>query len=59
MLEAISATTVTIAPPMLEIPFAIYRNGALHSMFSGTRAKASNHVQGLFNTDPSSDWELD
>lgn len=59
MLEAITATTETIAPPMPEKRFAIYRNGVLHSMFSGTRAKASRQVQCLFNKDPSSDWELD
>lgn len=59
MLEAITATTETIAPPMPEKRFAIYCNGVLHSMFSGTRANARMQVQCLFNKDPASDWELD
>ncbi len=59
MLETISATPETIVPPVSERRFAIYRNGVLHSMFRGTRANASKHVQCLLNKHPSCDWELE
>lgn len=59
MLKDISTTQDSIVPPVSEKLFTVYCNGVVHSMFSGTRAKASKYVRTLFNKNPAADWEFE
>ena len=59
MIEAISSTPETVAPPAPKKDYAIFRDGVLYSMICGTRSNASILVLSLFNQHPSADLEFE
>ncbi|MFP6731361.1 MAG: hypothetical protein VCD50_14540 [Alphaproteobacteria bacterium] len=59
MSEITAATTELKLPSKPEKHYQIHRDGVLYSLFLGTRAKASGHVQSLFNINPSLNWDYE